>query len=144
MKEKVLMAKVVKKDPEEKQYLICIRAKHGEDSWDIIVCRTETYRVLKEYIQTGDIDFEESFVLVERVDLEGRKSLYRFMKYAEQFYEDNFDIEDYVLSDEEANADLRDELTENNTVTSKYDLGADERVSMQDFMNGNIRETDVD
>lgn len=141
MKEKVLMARVVKKDPEEKEYLICVRGKLGEDTWEFCEGRTEAYKLLKSYIEEGDVDLEESFVLVENVKLEDRKTAYQFMKYAGEFYEDNFDIEDYTIGDHEANERLEKE-SEDNTVTSAFDL--ENRLTMEELIGKGIETKNIE
>ena len=137
MKEMVKVVDNAKKHPEERQYLICIRAKIGsgaQDTWDIIIGRTDAY----EYIKTNinDIDLDHSFVLVETVSLAERKSIYAFMKYAGDFYSDNFDIEDYIKGD-------WDEMDykRNNDITLMVDN--EDRVNIESFMNGNVNTIDL-
>ena len=56
------------------------------------------------------------------------------MKYAERFYNDNFDIEDYIRGDWSES-----EYQTDNEIDSTFNmLGSDSRLSMTDFMNGNI------
>lgn len=132
MKEMVKVVDNTKKHPEERQYLICIRAKinsGAQDSWDIITGRTDAYEYIKANID--DIDLDHSFVLVETVNLAERKSIYAFMKYAGDFYSDNFDIEDYIKGD----WDEMDYKT-NNDISLIIDN--EDRVNVQSFMNGDI------
>lgn len=120
-----MMAKTVKKkSPDEKEYLICIKGKDGaEDSWDIVIGRDEAYTYIKDSIEF--IDLEESFILVDECKMSERKSIVVFMRYVERFYEDNFDINDYVKGDDESliNNDIEDGepdsifLQENNSVS---------------------------
>lgn len=118
------MMKPVKKDAEDKSYLICIRGKDGEsDSWDIVIGRTEAYKLIKNSIEF--INLEESFILVETTPLSKRKSIYAFMKFAEQFYNDSFDIEDYVIGD-------YDDVSDNEYV-----------LTMESILNNEIESTNI-
>jgi len=84
------------KDPEEKVYLICIS---GETQyWSLEIGRSNARQFIIDNI--SDINFEESFIIVEGVDLLDSISIYVFMKHIEQYYpEDTFDIDDYVKGD---------------------------------------------
>ena len=121
------------KDPESKVYLLCISGKDGaEDSWEFITGRTELYETIKNSIEF--IDLQTSFVVLEDHPLNTRKSIVSFMKYAERFYNDNFDIEDYIRGDWSES-----EYQTDNEIDSTFNmLGSDSRLSMTDFMNGNI------
>ena len=139
------MAKIVdntkpyekKKTAEEKQYLICISARDGgEDMWCIVTGRTDAYEFIKNCIEF--INFEESFILVESCTLAQRKSIYAFMKYAEQFYEDSFDIDDYVKGDWS-----EEEYKDSNEIDDLFALNK-EKVDMTAFMNGEITSTSLE
>lgn len=125
-----------KKGPEEKQYLICIKALQGsglEDEWEICEGRSEA----REYIKTcvDYIDFERSFVLVESCVLADRKSIYTFMKHIEQFYNDGFDIDDYVRGDWSED----DYIKSNNIDTSIYTTdNLVNRLTMDQLMGSDI------
>lgn len=143
--EKRVMARVVKKDPEEREYLVCLAFKYSDNIWEILEGRTATYNFIKNCLETEIISFEESFVLVETSKLQDRKSIYEFMKYIEQFYEDSFDIEDYYNGSEDIdiNAEMKEDLNEtDNTITSEFE--PDDRLSMESFMNHEIDERSID
>ena len=132
MKEMVKIVDNTKKHPEDRQYLICIRAKEGSgthDSWEIVTGRTEAYEYIKSNID--DINLDYSFVLVESVSLAERKSIYAFMKYAGDFYSDNFDIEDYIKGD-------WDEIDYKRNNDISLMINNNERIGMESFMNGDI------
>ena len=137
IKEMVKVVDNTKKHPEDRQYLICIRAKADsgtQDSWEIVIGRTEAY----EYIKTNidDIDMEHSFILVESLTLAERKSIYAFMKYAGEFYSDNFDIEDYIKGDWDES-----DYKYNNDIPMMVDVA--ERIDMESFMNGDVNTVDL-
>ena len=136
LKEMVKVVDNTKKHPEERQYLICIRAKdpHSNDYWDIMIGRTAAYEYIKENID--DIDMEHSFVLVESVTLSERKSIYAFMKYAGEFYSDGFDIEDYIKGDWDESDYMR-----NNDITPMVDNK--DRINMESFLNGEVDTKDL-
>lgn len=98
-KDKRFESKMRRMDPESKQYLICIASNSPEvsDYWEICTGRTEARDFIKDNIDV--IDFEKSFVLVETVSLNERKSIHAFMKHIEPFYNDGFDIEEYIRGD---------------------------------------------
>ena len=126
------------KNYEEKQYLICIAAPYSDsDIWNIVTGRTEAYEYIKEHIDI--IDFRDSFILVESCTLNERKSIYAFMKYAGQFYEDNFDIDDYIKGDW-SESDYR----EDNGIDESLDISYSDRLNMADIMNGTISTSSLD
>ena len=132
MKEMCTIVDNTKKHPEERQYLVCIRTKFdsgSQDSWEIIIGRTNTYEYIKENIDV--IDLDHSFVLVEVLTLADRKSIYVFMKHVGKFYEDTFDIEDYVKGD-------WDEEDYKRMNDMSLMINNDERVTMESFMNGDV------
>lgn len=136
-KEMVKIVDNTVKHPESKQYLICIATKGGsgvQDSWTILVGRTAAYEYIKENID--DIDFDLSFILVENCSLSERKSIYAFMKYVGDFFEDNFDIEDYIKGDWDENDFIR-----NNDISLNVDNN--ERIDMQSFLDGDINTKDL-
>lgn len=137
LKEMVKIVDNTKKHPEDRQYLICIRAKEGsgaQDAWDFATGRTEAYEYIKSNIDY--IDLEHSFVLVESVTLSERKSIYAFMKYAGEFYSDGFDIEDYIKGDWDESDYMR-----NNDITPMVDNK--ERIDMASFLNGEVDTKDL-
>ncbi len=144
MSEEIVFAKVVKdkpdqniikNNPELKEYLLCIAGKDGaDDTWEMITGRTELYETIKNNIEW--IDLERSFVLLSTAKLENRKSIVAFMKYCERFFNDSFDIEDYIKGDwSEANYAAQNNI---DTMFSNND-----RLNMEDFMNGEIGSTDL-
>ena len=123
------------KNPEEKQYLVCIKAaaRTGcDDEWDICLGRTEAREYIKSCIDY--IDFEHSFVLVESCIFADRKSIYAFMKHIEGFYEDGFDIDDYVRGDwSEA-----DYSAANDIDSSMYNPQNNSETMMEQIMGGEV------
>lgn len=134
MKEMVKIVDNTKKHPESRQYLICISSQ-TQDSWVIVTGRTEAYNYIKENID--DINMEHSFILVETCTLAERKSIYAFMKYAGDFYEDSFDIEDYIKGDWD-----EEDYKRMNDISLM--INKNERVDMESFMNGEIDTVDLD
>lgn len=133
---KIVDNSVPKKSPEEKEYLLCITVNDGRDSyWTILKGRTEAYEFIKNNIDT--IDMDESFILVENCVLAKRKSIYAFMKHAQDYYpEDTFDIDAYC-NDEEDNPDY---WHPENEVNSIVDIPASERLTGADLMGGVVIE----
>lgn len=92
-----------------------------------IVCenRDSAYSVAKILIETdedGDIDVDESKVLVDGVPIKHAVSLYRFMKRCEELYpDDDFRIDNYFKED--TSEDNRPPATGNgfNTIYTKED-----------------------
>lgn len=91
------------KAPEKRLYLICFMYTDGSTSWITVVGRTDAYDTCKTNIQAGDVDVEESAILVEGTKFGEHATLYQFMKHMENFFtsNDGFDIEDYVVGDSE-------------------------------------------
>ena len=88
-------------DYEQKMYLVCCAFYNNiydGTLWVIKQGRTEAYEYVKELIEdySDTIDFEESFVLVDGLPLSDRKNLYVFIKYIQQFYDDGFDVDEYI------------------------------------------------
>lgn len=138
LKEMVKIVDNTKKHPEDRQYLICIKAKPGSgetDSWDIVIGRTEAYNYIKDNIDY--IDIEHSFILVESLPLEKRASIYAFMKHVGDFYEDSFDIEDYIKGDWD-----EEDYKRNNDMSLMIDNV--ERVNMQSFLDGDVNTVDLE
>lgn len=86
--------KIPEKDHEEKTYLVCIIEENGDNYWELLTGRTDAYEFCKSCV--GAIDFSRSFILVDGVKLENRKLIYDFLKYAQNFYDDNFEVDDYI------------------------------------------------
>ena len=135
--EKVLMARVVKQNPEDKVYLICLRTDSG-DFWDIIEGRQSAWEYIKDKCIYNNVNVLESFVLVDSLVLRKRKSIYDFMKYSEQFIQDpdGFDIEDYVNGDVVESTEYESRLDGMESNESSSSL-------MQDMMNGNVNTQDL-
>lgn len=152
MKEKTQMYKLVepnkdiefeksmsKKNPETKQYLICIAAIPGSgetDEWVICNGRRAAYDKIVESIDY--IDLRYSFVLVETCKLSDRKSVYAFMKYMENFYNEGFDIEDYVKGDWSES-----EYQHSNDIDPSFMTDNTNKFSMEDVMNGTVSTTSL-
>ena len=126
----------IRKDPESRQYLICIKATPQSsmpDEWEIVTGRSEAREMIIDAIDY--IDFEHSFVLVESCVLADRKSIYTFMKHIEQFFNDGFDIDSYIKGDWSED----DYIKRNEIDTSIYNPANTSRsVSMEEIMNGSI------
>lgn len=142
--QKVQMVRMVdntepRKDHEEKRYLICIEETDGQRDWCIVIGRTAAYNHIKDTIDT--INFEESFVLVETLKLADRKSLYSFMKYAQDFYEDGFDVDDYIRGDFDEGDFLRNSNQEDGELMQAINNAGNDRLNMASFMNGEIKAT---
>jgi hypothetical protein len=113
-------SEVTTKDPEDRVYVIFIVSKIGEhycsyiDSTNINVNgefsltkgRSDAYEYIKNILENdkeGNISIEDSMVLVEGTSCTNWISVYRFMKYCEKFFTDEyFNIEDYVDEDEKS------------------------------------------
>lgn len=126
------------KHPEERQYLICLTFKPGsgvEDIWEIAIGRSAAYEAIKNYVELN-IDYDHSFILVETCTLNQRKSIYSFMKYAGDFFEDSFDIDDYVKGD-------WDEEDFKRTNDINLEVDRNDRVNMASFLDGNVDMSDI-
>ena len=133
MKEMVKVVDNTKKHPEDRWYLICI-AGLSQDSWIIVKGRTEAYEYIKENID--DINLDHSFILVDSVTLDKRASIYAFMKHVGDFYEDNFDITDYVKGDWDET-----DYKSNNDISLM--INNSDRIGMESFMNGDINTVEL-
>ena len=135
-KQPVKMFSVVKQDPNQKIYLVCLRTGNG-DYWDILEGRQEAWDYIKEHIMQDDVDVEASFVLVDTVLLRKRVSVYDFIKYSEQFVNDpGFDIEDYVNGDVIQSTEEEVQLPESDAMKMNSML-------MQGFMGDEFKTTDL-
>lgn len=124
--------KLLRKNPEDKVYLLCIAGKDGApDSWELITGRTELYDTIKNSIEF--IDLERSFTLVESAKLENRKSIVAVMKYLEQFYNDSFDIEDYIKGDWD-----EEEYRKQNDIDNAFMINNNDVLGMESFLNGEV------
>jgi len=122
----------MEKNPERKQYLICIRHYSGDDFWEIAKGRTNAYYDLKNEIEADaeNINFDESFILVEGHGIETRKSLYAFLIHVKDQYFDRFDINDYIKGDwSEYDYALQNDLQIDEDVENN-------KISMESIMNG--------
>ena len=128
------------KHPEDREYLICILTEDSQTCWDIVMGRRDAYETIKSYIEEYEVNFDKSFILDESKALAERKSLYSFMKYAQQFFDqDDFDIENYVEGDwDEA------DYQQMNDIDPNLSIKASDRLSMQSLMmGGNTKSTDI-
>lgn len=86
-----------KKDPNEREYLLLYvgqdENKEEDKTFMFITGRKAIYDYIKNMIDY--IDPEESKVLVEGEKMEGMVTVYLFMKYAQDIFDDGFAIEDY-------------------------------------------------
>jgi hypothetical protein len=138
MSEKKTMVRIVdnsvpRKTPEDKEYLICFVGTDSDNTWwEIIKGRSEVYDTIKTVADY--IDLEESFVLVESCTLLQRKSVYSFMKYAKQFYqEDSFDIDEHISA---SNTETDDSIPVNE-INALIDIPSSERLSGADILAPN-------
>ena len=139
LKEMVTIVKDQKKTPEEKQYLVCIRGKDGgTDEWNILEGRTDAYEYIKANIEY--IDLDKSFILVENLPLSKRKSIFAFMKYVQDNYEDGFDIEDYVNGDWDEN-----DFKNMNGISPEFAaVDQSAKLDIRDQINGNFEVTELE
>lgn len=102
MKEMVKLVKPTEKDPEYKEYLICIEGCNGGgNEWILCTGRKETVECI---INNIDIIIpDKSFVLVEDCKLNERISVYDFMKKFGNLYDESFDIDEYINMEREPN-----------------------------------------
>lgn len=118
----------------EKTYLACIAYNDTEENiWYLFDNRQDIYEWLCQLLQTREIDPYASFLLVDGVKLEDRKSVYVFMKYCEDIYNDGFDIDDFLdtyyknnkeeVSNDNANTlSMSDLMKESQSVSSYQDI----------------------
>lgn len=127
----------IKKDSEEKTYVLLLISNEYSDNktWNICHGRTETYEYLKSIIT--DIDIKESLVLVEtyKTDEETKKgswflihpeealSVYGFFKHLESIIDDTeFDIEDYNIDRDSSYYSKMNSEEMANTFGESYDI----------------------
>ena len=123
-------------DPEEKDYLICITG-NDTDLWCIVKGRTEAREFIKNNIDI--INFEESFILVETLPLNQRKSIHAFMKHCEQFFNDGFDIDEYVKGDFN-----EIEWQSDNDINQDLYVPSSEKLDMASIMDGYIKTSSLE
>lgn len=127
-------------DFERKEYLCCLSLHTDNEEfqeYEILTGRTEAYEYIRQYIESySEVDMLKSFVLVDGLPLSERKSVYAFMRYVQQFYDDGFDIDEYIT--DEVREDLSEYQNTDASEPSKSDLMFDgaQRVSMEEFMLG--------
>lgn len=132
--------KVVKQDPNNTLYLICLRGTE-EDTWNIVEGREAAYEYIKDNID--GVIIEESFILAENQPLRKRKDIYTYMKYVEKFFpDDRFDIDDYII-----NNNNEDRINEIKEAYSYNDIDpifneSSGQISPQDIMNSDMRDLD--
>ena len=143
-------------DFEHKEYLCCLSLHADKDTcheyevlmgraeaceiyqeYEILMGRTEAYEYIRQYIESySEVDMLKSFVLVDGLPLSERKSIYAFMRYVQQFYNDGFDVDEYITDE------VREELSEHPNMDSYEPKKSDpmfdnvQRVSMEEFMLG--------
>lgn len=133
---------------EEKDYLVCLWIKHiGDDErlWEICHGRTEAYNYIKDQIVGNHMmDFQteifmttdDSFVLVDGLPLKDRKSIYAFMKYVQQFYDDGFEIDDYVDLSNISGLDTDESDSQHKMAPAEIFNLLNTGISMEEFMGG--------
>ena len=127
-------------DFEHKEYLCCLTINidgNMEQEHEILMGRTEAYEYLRQYIETyPELNMLNSFVLVDGLPLSERKSIYAFMRYIQQFYDDGFDVDEYIT--DETKAELEAYLNMDKYEHRETDPMFDDvqRVSMEEFMLG--------
>lgn len=97
------------KDPENKLYiLLYFFSDRNEDeiSFSVQKGRTAMYEKIKELAE--NLDLYDSKVLVEDVSFDMAISVYEFMIYMEDKYDDGFDIRDFVIGDPPEHEELKD------------------------------------
>lgn len=130
MKEMCTIVEGEHKGPEEKEYLVCLRSSYS-DHWMICQGRRDTYEYIKECLFSDScIDVDSSFVLVETHRLSDRRSLYKFVKYCQDMYDDNFDIDEYYYMDDSDDGDYE------YSIDNGLSIDSDSRLSMQSIMDG--------
>ena len=120
-----------KKDFEEKEYLICIDYNSGESYWEIAKGRTAAYDCIVDRVEY--IDFDTSFILVEGKSFTERVSLYAFLKHVQDYFEDWFDIDDFIKGDFD-----EEEFRNNNNISEAMSINNSDRLNMRDIMDNNI------
>ena len=96
-------------DPEDRQYILllwCDETNNSEDHyiWRSMTGRTYTYNYIKNNIDNELFNVKKSFVLTENVPYKDALSIYQFINYIKNgnlVEDDDFDIESYVLDDNE-------------------------------------------
>lgn len=144
--EKKEMVKIIdKNDPEhaksaeDREYLICLYMnRRKNERWDIVTGRTEAYELIKDEVQNNDVDFNNSFVLVESLKLNQRKSIYAFMKYCESFFDDGFNIDDYIYDD------LDIDISNLNGIDDNINISNNDRLNMSSLMDGDFKTTSLE
>ena len=151
--QKRTMARIVdnskpREDFESKRYLICIIEETDaapEKDWVIVIGRTSAYEYIKETLDIMRVNMRESFILVESLKLSDRKSIYSFMSYVQDNYEDGFDIEDYIEEEfdheEFVNASNQIDPNDENDVYNM--IQNNDHFNIQDTLDGNIKSVDL-
>ena len=92
----------IERSPEEKQYLLLLYYIEDPDekTFEIITGRSFAREWLME--QLGAIDVDSSYVLVEDVpfkdSLSNQITVRKFLNMVQKYYDDNFDINEYIDS----------------------------------------------
>lgn len=98
-------------DNEEKEYLILVVSENSESDtddlikdWFILVGRQNTYDSLMNYIESGFIQAQESFIIPKGSKIEEGITVFDFMKKMKEekrvFDDSDFEIEDYRIIEE--------------------------------------------
>lgn len=88
------------KDPEEKQFLLLIVYidEDGEpfSSFEIVKGRTAARQFVIDELEEIDIDFSNSTILAEGKPFGCQLPLADFLRHVAKFYDDGFDIDEYL------------------------------------------------
>lgn len=151
--QKRTMARIVdnskpREDFESKRYLICIIEETDaapEKDWVIVIGRTSAYEYIKETLDIMRVNMRESFILVESLKLSDRKSIYSFMSYVQDNYEDGFDIEDYVEEefDHEEFVNTSNQVDPNDENDIYNMIQNNDHFNIQDTLDGNVKSVDL-
>ena len=95
--EPLVVAPIIQKDKTEKYYMLICQLKTGETTVEFIQGQPNIRLAIINSLD--NIDIYQSFVLVEDVGFgqeDGKPSVYTFLKWIEDKYNDGFDIDEYI------------------------------------------------
>ena len=95
------------------------------------------FRSIKDRVSFNESDLHplESFIFVDGLPLKDRKNIYAFMKYVQGFYDDGFDIDDYIDIEDYMEPNLDSTNNRMNPPTDIYKI-LNTGLTMEEFMNG--------
>lgn len=88
------------KNPEDKMYILLFYYSDECKEYEIVTGRKEARHVARSYTEEG-ADLKRSIILVEGNPIEKSVTLYEFLKQMEKFFKDDFNVDDYVTTDED-------------------------------------------